>query len=559
MSIRPYQADALKSVAEAYRSGKRAPLVVMPTGTGKTVLFAELAKRTRHRCLFVTHTQDLVFQTADRVGSWCGETVGIEMAQRRDLTRPTIPGGGIDLFGENPPPPAPRLGVASVQTLASGDRLEEFRPDEFGYLIFDEAHHATAGTWRRVAEYFTSARRLGVTATPDRADGKALGGVFDSLAFEYRIDAAIRDGWLVPVRVFVVKTRIDLDAVKTKRNGDFDGESLDAKMTEEAALREVGDPVIKERGDRPTVVFCSGVSHAENLARYLCWKTNDPTYAAALSGKDDRETRKRDADRLARGEIKVLTNCQLFTEGWDCPPVSLVVMARPTKSRPLYSQMMGRGTRPSPATGKADLVCLDFVFNSDRHRLVTAFDIFKGDMSEEVAAKARDAAATRFEEDPDAAPIDVGDGLEAGFAEFTRERVEVLYELGRRDPFAAVGIDLAAYEEAAVVEPVTPKQRELLAKRGLKDEQIDRLSKRKASQVIDRLMARQNEGLCSPKQARILARQGVNPADVTFAEASSLLDYIQKGGWRPLENFDLAAWREDRVRAGIAEPSRSSP
>ena len=538
-NVRPYQEDAIDGVREAYRLGLSAPLVVMPTGTGKTILFAEIARRANaKRFLFLNHTIDLVHQTAAKLEEWCGEKVGIEQANERGITQPET----LDFF-EDDSEAVPRLCVASIPTLAAG-RLDQIDPMIFDYVVFDEAHRAAAETWLRIREYFEGARFLGVTATPDRHDGKALGQIFDTVAFDYPIRQAIADGWLAPVKVFTVRTSIDLSGIR-KKHGDLAEGELGRRMTEDKSLAEIAKPIIENRGDRPTVVFCAGVAHAEALAEYLCSETGDDGYAAALSGRDNRELRKAQTDRLAAGDLPVLTNCQLFTEGWDCPPVSLVVMARPTTSRGLYAQMIGRGTRIAP--GKTDLVVMDFVHNASKHRLVHCVDIFQGDFSEPVVDSSIEVVEERAGHGDIDGAIDVIEALDLGFEAYEERRERVLYELAARDPFAAVDIDVEAYQTGAIAEPATEAQRALLERHGIKAKQMSALSKRQASTIIGRLLKRLDDGLCTPKQARTLAKSGIDGRNVTFEEAGAIIDRIAANGWRPIPGFSIEEFRRENA------------
>ncbi|MCA8958671.1 MAG: DEAD/DEAH box helicase family protein, partial [Planctomycetes bacterium] len=184
--LRPYQRRALEALRTAYRAGHRRALVVMPTGTGKTVLFAEIARLAKGPVLVLAHRQELVEQARQKIAQWCDDVVAVEMAEHRGLTAAAT---------------RAKITVASIQTLTR--RLAQVPGDAFRLVVVDEAHHATADSYRAVLDHF-DAWVLGVTATPDRGDRQALGDVFDAVAFDYDMQQAIRDGWLCPIRSFLV-------------------------------------------------------------------------------------------------------------------------------------------------------------------------------------------------------------------------------------------------------------------------------------------------------------------------------------------------------------------
>lgn len=549
MTIRPYQSAALDACDDAWNELTQALLIVLPTGTGKTVIFCELLRRVApKRGLVVTHKKDLVVQTSKRIREWCDEPVGIEMADQRDISRPR--NDSLDLF-DGSTGDRPRLCVASVQSLTEA-RLGEIPRDLFDFVILDEAHHATARTWIDVVNHFASARVLGVTATPDRADGKALGKIFQSVAYEYRMEDAIDDGWLVAPVLYLVRCSLDLDSVKRKKGGDFDEGDLANKMMDQRIMQEICDPLMAERKDRPAILFVAGVAQAHAYAAYMNSVAGRDDWAMAVDASTPMKAREPIYAGLASGRHACLVNVGILTEGWDCPAVSLVGLGRPTASRPLYAQMIGRGTRPHPASGKKDLMVLDYRWMSERHDIVTLVDIFQGDLSDAVVKKAKDKAEDSAEcWDDDSEPIDVRDLLATSLHDFQQERLALRYTLIRKDPFAAVGIDLASYQDGVIKEFLTPAQRDWLVRKGVKEADVAKLSKKHASTIIANLQARANDGLCTPKQARILARSGIDPMNVSFEHAGALIDMIAKRDWKPLPDaFDVKAWFEAR-KAGV--------
>ncbi|MCA8975778.1 MAG: DEAD/DEAH box helicase [Planctomycetes bacterium] len=500
MNLRPYQTAALEAVRATYRQRHRAALVVMPTGTGKTVLFAEISRLAKGPVLVLAHRQELVEQAREKIAAWCNDVVAVEMAGRRDLTRPD---------GSRP-----KIAVASIQTLRQ--RLHDIPRDAFRIVVIDEAHHATAASYRAVIDHF-DAHLLGVTATPDRGDGKALGEVFTAVAFEYDMRAAIRDGWLCPIRSFLVKTEADFSGVR-KIAGELAAADVESILIREPHLAEIATPILRERGLRPAIVFAASVAHAHALCRVMNELAADADFAAALDGATSYELRAPILARFRRGEIKVLVNCALFTEGFDVPDIALVAIARPVLSRSFYAQMVGRGTRI--AKGKRDLLVLDFVPANCRHSLAQAVDIFAA-ADAEVQQRARRIAA---EASAEGQAIALERALELAQQEQEAAAATVAYQLERRDPFAHVGIDLAAHtRRSRGGERATPAQLEFFRRAGLPTDEVAQLSRREAEAMREALLDRKAVGLCTPKQARQLARHGIDARDLYFDEAKELL------------------------------------
>lgn len=381
MKARPYQVEAEAAIYDGFGTHP-SQLLVMATGLGKTVVMGHVAQRwvaekRPGRVLMIAHREELIRQSQEKFERVTGATVGVEMAQERS--------------GHAGP-----VAVATVQTLAS--RLGKFPPGSVGLLMVDEAHHAVAGSYRKVIGHFrqdAACRVLGVTATPKRADELAMGQVFDACAYEYGIAEAVEDGWLVNVHQREIKCKaLDFSRVRTTA-GDLNEGDLDKIVREEKVLHEVCAPLVKEAAGRPTLVFGVTVAHAHALAAVI--DRYCPGSAVALDGGTRREDRAREVERFKRGEVQFLCNCGLFLEGFDAPATACVAMARPTKSLALYMQVLGRGTRPLPgvvddpsladaaarraaiaASGKPFMTVLDFVGNSGRHKIVTALDVLGG-------------------------------------------------------------------------------------------------------------------------------------------------------------------------------------
>lgn len=345
MNLRVYQRECNEKVVSEL-SEHSSTLFVLPTGTGKTISFAHLIKNTPKRALVLAHRKILINQAADKIQRVTGEKCAIEMGDSWSNES----NGLLNAKA--------RIVVSTVQSQISGvrgdGRMSRFDPKEFSLLIIDESHRSTSDSYQKVIEYYRQNPELkivGCTATPDRADEAALGEVYETVAFEYELPQAIEDGWLVPIhqrQVFVES--LDFSSVRTTA-GDLNGADLAAVMEYEANLHKVADPLYELAAGRPTVVFAASVAHAERLAEIL--NRHSAQCARAVSASTPDDTRTEIFSELRNGKIQFLVNVGICTEGWDEPCVSVVAMARPTKSRALYSQMTGRGTRTD--TGVVDI------------------------------------------------------------------------------------------------------------------------------------------------------------------------------------------------------------
>jgi len=500
MQLRPYQQDALEAVRAAYKRKHRNVLVVMPTGTGKTVLFAEIARLAKGPVLVLAHRQELVEQAREKISAWCDDVVAVEMAGQRGLTRPN---------GQRP-----KIAVASVQTIRR--RLDQIPRDAFRIVVVDEAHHAAADSYKAILDHF-ECHILGVTATPDRSDRIPLGEVFSEVGYEYDMRQAIQDGWLSPIRSFFVQTKADFSGVR-KIAGELSIADVEEILTKDLHLVEIAKPILRERGDRPAIVFAASVAHSRALARVMNELAGDSRFAASLDGTHQLETRTKAVQRFRRGQHKVLVNCALFTEGFDVPEISLVAVARPILSRAFYAQMVGRGTRIAP--GKEDLLVLDFAPQNCRHSLVQATDLFGKD-TEEVAQRAKVIAAKAGAE---GSSIAIEKALELARQEQEAAEADVVYQLKRRDPFAAVGIDLERFRSGPRGGGLpTEQQLSFLKRSGLPPKLVEDFSERQVDALRDHLLDRKAVGLCTPRQAKQLVELGVDPREMYADEAKELL------------------------------------
>jgi superfamily II DNA or RNA helicase len=496
-ALRPYQATAVAAAEARWASGERSTLVLLPTGTGKTIAFAELARReisTGGRVLVLAHRSELLEQARNKleqIGVWAQ----LEQAEQR---------AGLA-----------RAVVASVQTLR-GRRLASWSPDTFGLVVIDEAHHALARSYRDVLDHFASARVLGVTATGDRADGGKLGAVFDSVAFRYELRAAIQDGWLAPIRARRVQVDVDLDQIETVA-GDFSEEQLGEAMTCNAVIDGVAVPLLELAEDRPTVLFAVTVAHARALAAAL--NRQRPGCALAVSGSSSPDERRDAATKLATGQVQFVSNAQLWTEGFDLPAIACVALARPTKSRSLFVQMVGRGTRLSP--GKRDCLVLDFTANTQRHRLVSAIDVLGLELPEEVRRRAQAQL--------DLGAEDVMEVVDRAGREVQRQAALALEVKVPREHvrgWVAEDVhDLLDLGEASASpvdwQPVTDLQRATLGDAGIGVPA--EMSRTEAARILTALSQRKQAGLATFKQVRWLKLQGIDAKAMPKAQATALI------------------------------------
>src|SRR5215218_9989135 len=353
LALRPYQQEAIAAVEDALERGVRRPLIVLPTGTGKTVVFASLIARRGGSALVLAHRDELLRQAADKLTTadrTLGLGVGFVQAERNDTHAPVV--------------------VASVQTLARQARLDRL-PRRFDTVVVDEAHHAAARSYQRIISHLdASPLILGVTATPRRSDGR-LGDVWQEVTFQRGIAEMIRAGYLAEVRgVRVGLEAIDLDNV-AQLGGDFDAEALGDALEQAAAPRHVLAAYQQHATPRKAAVFVPTVSLAHTVARVF---TETGIAAEALDGSTPFEHRRAILDRLRTGETQVVVNVGVLSEGWDEPSLECIVIATPTRSQVKYAQIAGRGLRTFP--GKTDCLVIDVVGVTDRLDLQTLPRLF---------------------------------------------------------------------------------------------------------------------------------------------------------------------------------------
>ena len=341
MLLRDYQERGVQDIRKSFGSGSKAPLYVAPCGSGKTVMFAYIAKNAALKGTLVyilVHRQELLAQTSK--------------ALRDDnIAHGTISRSSTYSDGN--------VVVASVQTLAR--RLE--RVAQPGLIIIDEAHHAKAKTWVSVIEAFPGAKVLGVTATPIRLDGKGLGEIFDDMVVGPSTGDLIKEGHLSKYSLYAPPGRIDLTGVK-KRMGDYVTKDL-AGMADKPTI--TGDAIKhygKYCGGAPAIAFCTTIEHANHVAEAF---RAQGVRSATIDGKMKPADRRSMVEDLASGQVQVMTSCELVSEGFDLPSLKSAILLRPTKSLSIFLQQVGRALRPSP--GKTEAIILDHAGNAFEHGL----------------------------------------------------------------------------------------------------------------------------------------------------------------------------------------------
>jgi superfamily II DNA or RNA helicase len=501
-SLRPYQARIVAEAVSAIGQG-RSPLIEAATGTGKTRIGTEIVNRLdQRRFLWLAHRTELIWQATRSIGLVAGtELVGHEL--------PDLASSGE------------RIVVASKDTIRQPKRLERLKQGKpFDVIVIDECHHAAAASYRAILDAFPAALRIGLSATPDRHD-KARLRCFDTYTTPYRIVDAIRDSWLVPFKAKKVRIdAVDLSGVKVVA-GDFAAGELELVMKSEAALHGCAEGLFREIGSRPAIVFVAGVDQASRLCEVLNrYRRLCSRFVTGSTDPDSRQSLFRTFGR----DYQILVNVAVATEGTDLPAAACIAMMRPTKSRGLYTQMLGRGGRPLPglegdtpdarmgwirSSLKPDCLVLDFVGNTGRHSIVSAFEVAGAD--ETVTRK----AAKRYQEG------ELVDVFEAIQQEEAREAPARAKRAAKAAADAAARADIVARVSLSVTdteliglgevpqaidpgaplwtETVTPGQAAQLVRYGLAAGLADQvLTKGQARKII--LDERKRLGYATPKQ-----------------------------------------------------------
>lgn len=530
--LRPYQTDALAGIRTTLDRSASC-VCVLPTGCGKTSVASTLMNEwPGGNCLFLAHTRELVDQAAARLAGELGYAPIVEMGIR---------GGDEGLFWQGG-----MVVVGSVQSMLTDRRLKKYEKNPFDLIVIDECHRATSRSYRKVVEFFAklnpSCKAVGLTATPNRADGTALGLVFESVGYSMDIPDAIDGGWLVPVlEQSVVVSDVEITGPnKTNELGerDFTDSAVESVMIDEAALVSTAKPLVELANGRQTIVFCASVRHAHELAAMI--DKYAPSAAAAVDGETPLEQRADLIKQFHSRQIQFLCNAQLFVEGFDAPACSCVAVARPTKSPGRYTQMVGRALRPLPGivdspgddqdrrlwimeSDKPNALVLDFV-NAGATGLVTMEDILGGNYDAEI----RELAAT------DRKPTETVSqslrrakmllALEREMEARHGNRANVAYEVFDRDGRPMASAPHTSNKRGTL----TDGQLSFLISLGCHPDTALPMSTRQAAVVIDRM----KESHCTRKQASVLQRAGINPNGIGVDHASRIIDAVKANGWK---------------------------
>lgn len=520
MELRPYQQEAKESILRQWDSGVKKTLLVLPTGCGKTIVFAKVAEdcvQRGKRVLILAHRGELLEQAADKIHRSTGLGCAVEKAEE------SCQGSWF------------RVVVGSVQTLMREKRLGNFPADYFQTIIIDEAHHCISESYQKVLRHFPEAQVLGVTATPDRGDMRNLGSYFESLAYEYTLPKAIKEGYLSPIKALTLPLKIDMGGVGMQA-GDFKASDLGTAL--DPYLLGIAQEMEKYCRDKKTVVFLPLVKTSQKFRDLL---NGHGFQAAEVNGSS--EDRAQILQDFERGRYNVLCNSMLLTEGWDCPSVDCIVVLRPTKVRSLYCQMVGRGTRLSP--GKDHLLLLDFLWHTERHELCHPASLICD--SEEVARRMTE----NLEKDA-GCPVDIEEAEKTAAEDVIAQREEALAkqlaEMKRRkkrlvDPLqfemSIQAEDLSGYVPAFgyTMQPPSEEQKKKLEKLQIDPEGVDNAGK--ADLLIHRLQQRIQNHMASPRQIRQLEGRGFQHVGTwTFTQANKVIDRIAANGWKTPSEID---------------------
>jgi superfamily II DNA or RNA helicase len=540
VKLRPYQQHAVDNAINELATNK-STLVVMATGLGKTVCFSKLCEHfVQHgRVMVLAHREELIRQAAAKIKLITGYQPAIEMAGEWSAE---------DGFSK------PKIVVSSVQTLCMG-RVERFDPSEFALLITDECQHSVSKSYETVYDHMLrgDCKHVGVTATPDRADEQAMGKVYETVAYDFDLPNGISEGWLVPVKQrLVTVTGLDYSRAKVTA-GDLNQGDVAAAQANESILHEMIDPIIEIAGTRKTIVFATpgskkpteddeGFHIAERMTEIINrYKANSARRVSQDTPKDERRQM---LAEFAEGKFQFLVNVGVLTEGFDDPSIEVVAITRPTKSRSLYSQMVGRGTRPLPGivdqhehaherrhaiknSTKPHVEVLDFVGNSGRHKLVNTADILGGNYEQVVIDKAVKKATEES--------VDMTEALKEAYEETKDERekerrakilAKTKFQITDVDPFDV--FDLQPIRERAWDKGKPPTPAQLYALRSMGIPQKQNLTRAQAGQLLSEAYRRRDEGLVAFHHIAKGAEPGMKLTELNKDRFTSWQEKYQK-------------------------------
>jgi superfamily II DNA or RNA helicase len=512
MRLREYQEECVKAVEDAFNEFKRV-LVVMATGLGKTVVFNSLAKDrivSGGRVLVLAHREELLQQAADKMVRFNGIEGTIIKADAK-----------VDMNS--------MFYVASVQSMCKEDRLNQFPKDYFSMIICDEAHHAMADTYQRVFNYFENCNVLGVTATPSRSDQKKLSAFFQTTAFEYDLEDAIRDGWLSDVIGRTANIEVDLSKVRTVA-GDFVVNELDNAIIKN--FRGISRYIKNNLMTRKKIlIFTPRVASAELLSIAL---KKEGLAAEFVCGES--KNREEILLKYNRGEIQVLCNSLLLTEGFDEPEIDCVINLRPTQSNTLFKQMIGRGTRPH--ANKDNVLVVDFLWKTDREVINPCSLFAKNDT---MSTAMRDFLVMHVNNSYDLSKLSsYVDMVMGGLHLMEGARRTCKEELSKRcknSPavfaFIINNKKILEYEPIHAWEMMPPTIRQIDFLEQKCNISCKKVNKGLASKLIDAIVKRIEKQKCTVKQMFLLARSGIfdKAPDISMEEAREIIDAIANNNW----------------------------
>lgn len=487
MELRPYQTNFVTAVESGWKEFRK-QLGVAPTGSGKTIMFAHLANRllesTGKKTLILAHREELIDQAIAKLYAATGIVAGKEKAEWTARRSDSVV-------------------VASVQTMIR--RLDKWPADHFGQVVVDEAHRTLAESYLKVLNHFNgNANVLGVTATPDRGDKRSLGEFYENVPCEIGLIDLINDGYLCPISIKSIPLKIDLNQVSSIA-GDFDSGELGHVL--EPYLDQIAAAIKAETDNRKTLCFLPLIATSQKFVE-ACRSVG--LSAEHIDGES--EDRKERLQRFDRGDFQILSNAMLLSEGWDCPSVSCVVMLRPTRSRPLFAQCVGRGTRIFP--GKKDLLLLDFLWLHQKHRIVHPASLIA--KSEEEAEQITELAEAKAAggEDEQLDLLELATTAQAAREEALRKKLAALADRQARfisaEEFAVRHHALAVAEWQPTMrwheDPVTAPQAKYLEEAGINLASVK--GKGHASQLLNVYFPLRGQQPASDKQKWVMRRAG---------------------------------------------------
>jgi len=530
MEMRPYQVAARDAILGQWRDGINRTLLILPTGTGKTIVFSKVIEdrvRQGGNVLVLAHREELLQQASDKLAKSTGLMTALEKAESTSI------GSWYNVT------------VGSVQTLQNKSRLEKFERDHYDTIIVDEAHHSVSPSYRRVLDYFGGAKVLGVTATADRGDKRNLGEVYETIAYEYTLVRAIREGYLCPIKAMTLPLKIDLNGVKVQ-NGDYQAAALGTTL--DPYLDQIAAMMAQHCQKRKTVVFLPLIATSQRMRDLLI---QHGMTAAEVNGESaDRAEILRD---FHEGKYQVLCNSMLLTEGWDEPAVDCIVCLRPTKVRALYAQIVGRGTRLSPETGKKDLLLLDFLWQTEKHDLCRPAHLVCENT--DISARVAEILAEQTKQEGDLLALEAAaestakeEREEALRKELEKQRMRkrALVDPLQFEMSIAPGGKVALYEpdptDLRAAAPASAAQLARLEKAGIFPDEVKCAGH--ASRLIETIEKRRMEGLATPKQIRALERFGFQSVGTwLFPAANAMITRIAANCWHIPRGVDPRSYQ----------------